>query len=286
MDPAFPAEYTSTPIRDESENHVGAVVTFQDISERKRMEAQLLEETKVAEVSRVLGDIGHDIKNMVMPVLNGAWLLQDELNELFPRLSATTKNAHKESQELSSEIIEMIGRNAQRIQDRVKEIADAVKGVTTPPRFGPCDISKVVEDVMAALRVYANERGVRLAIQGLDTLPSIQADERRLFNAFYNLINNAIPEVPKGGTVAIYGHTQPDGKSIQVSVMDTGRGMPPEIRESLFTIRAITSKTGGTGLGTKIVKDVITAHQGTITVESEEGSGTTFHVTLPIQGPS
>lgn len=63
---------------------------------------------------------------------------------------------------------------------------------------------------------------------------------------------------------------------------DTGRGMPPEIRDSLFSARAVSRKAGGTGLGTKIVKDVVEAHKGQITVESEIGVGTTFHIRLPL----
>jgi signal transduction histidine kinase len=59
--------------------------------------------------------------------------------------------------------------------------------------------------------------------------------------------------------------------------------MPPEIRDSLFTARAVSRKPGGTGLGSKIIKDVISAHHGTITVESKEGEGTTFFIRLPIQ---
>lgn len=233
-------------------------------------------------MSRVLGDIGHDIKNMVMPVLNGAWLLRDELDEHFNRLSSKEIDHLEPSQKLTKEIIEMIERNAQRIQDRVREIADAVKGVTSPPRFAPCVISKVVEDVFSALRMYGDEKGVRLQPKGLDALPSIKADERRLFNAFYNLINNAIPEMPSGGSVTVCGSVDSDGKTVHLSVMDNGRGMPPDIRDSLFTAQAMSSKVGGTGLGTKIVKDVVDAHTGSITVESQEGVGTTFHIHLPI----
>jgi signal transduction histidine kinase len=61
--------------------------------------------------------------------------------------------------------------------------------------------------------------------------------------------------------------------------------MLPEVRASLFTYRAISRKVDGTGLGTKIVKDVISAHGGTITVQSEPGKGTVFYITLPLEGP-
>jgi signal transduction histidine kinase len=111
------------------------------------------------------------------------------------------------------------------------------------------------------------------------------ADERRLFNALYNLINNAIPEVPPGGTITVSAREEPIGVALYVTVEDTGKGIPPEIRDTLFTPAAKSSKHGGTGLGTKIVKDVVDAHHGKITVESELGVGTTFHIYLPLRPP-
>jgi len=124
-----------------------------------------------------------------------------------------------------------------------------------------------------------------LRADGLDALASIMADERMLYNAFYNLLNNAIPEVPAGGSITVRGRVDPDEKTVLLSVADTGRGMPPEIRDRLFTARAISSKKSGTGLGTKIIKDVVDAHRGQIAVESEVGQGTTFHIHLPIDQP-
>jgi signal transduction histidine kinase len=246
------------------------------------MAARLLEEAKLAEVTRMLGDIGHDIKNMLMPVLNGTWLLQDELNELFSSLSTKTVSNHAASQKLSTEIIEMIGRNARRIQDRVREIADAVKGVTSPPNFASCEIAKIVEEVYQTLRTYAGEKGISLNTSDIESLPIIEADERRLFNALYNLVNNAIPEVPSGGSVTIRGGGKTPKGMVELIVADTGRGMSSDIRDRLFTSRTVSTKNTGTGLGTKIVKDVIDLHQGHIRVESEPGKGTTFYIQLPM----
>ncbi|RMH35870.1 MAG: PAS domain S-box protein [Nitrospirae bacterium] len=284
---SFPAECTSTPIRDEYGYLMGAVVTFRDITEHKRLEAKLSEETRIAEVSRVLGDISHDLKNLLMPVLNGASLLEEEFARLLTLLPASIAAQLGESHALCSEITEMIHRNAKRIHERVQGVADAVKGVITPPNFAPCRIDNVVNDVISTLRLYADERNVRLTVEGLTDLPTIEADERRLFNALYNLINNAIPEVPPGGSVAVRGAIEDEGSTLHLVVADTGRGMPPDVRERLFTDGAISQKAGGTGLGTKIVKDVVEAHRGTISVDSEEGLGTTCHLRLPVtQRPS
>jgi signal transduction histidine kinase len=179
-------------------------------------------------------------------------------------------------------VIEMLQESARRIQDRVKEIADCVKGLSAPPQFASCKVSEVVEKVIDTLRLVAAEKNLTIRTEELSALPPITADERRLYNAFYNLINNAIPETPAGGSIIIRGQHQPDNDTIMISVADTGRGLPPNIRNSLFTEQAISMKPGGTGLGTKIVKDVVSAHKGHISVESKEGEGTTFFISLPI----
>jgi len=253
--------------------------------ELRKVEARLQEEQRLAEVARVLGDVGHDLKNMLMPIVTGATLLEEELRECYAKLPENVACAVKPSRDLTAELIEMIRHGSRRIQDRVKEIADSVKGITRTPQFAPCRIADVVAGVYATLRVLADERRVALRAEGLNALPVIQADEGRLFNAVYNLVNNAIPEVSAGGSVTVRGKTDESGKNVVLSIVDTGKGMTPDVRDSLFTYQAISRKVGGTGLGTKIVKDVVDAHGGTIRVDSELGVGTAFHITLPVDGP-
>ncbi|MGD9726248.1 MAG: ATP-binding protein [Nitrospiraceae bacterium] len=253
--------------------------------ELHRAEIKLFEEARLAEVARVLGDIAHDINNMLMPVVNGASLLAEELNECYERLPQPVAAAAQRSHALTKELIDMILHGSGRVQDRVREFADSVKGLSRSPQFGPCRITDVVSSVYAILRIPAGESGVTLCARDLESLPLIRADENRLFNALYNLVNNAIPEVPSGGSITVQGRVEETGPSIVISVIDTGKGMSLEVRESLFTYQAISRKVGGTGLGTKIVKDVVEAHGGKITVESEQGIGSSFHITLPVEGP-
>ncbi|HLZ34592.1 MAG TPA: GAF domain-containing sensor histidine kinase [Nitrospira sp.] len=242
---------------------------------------RLVDAAKLAEVAQMMGDISHDIKNLLMPVVCGAGILQAEINELLDHLPDIEMNRAKASRELCNEIIQMLRDDAHRIQDRVSEIADAVKGLSTPLEFSACDLSSITSNVFRSLGKMAQERNVRLITEDLELLPLIVADQRRLYNAFFNLINNAIPEVPPGGSVTVRGQTSTPEGSVVVSVIDTGRGMPPEVRDRLFTKRVISTKPGGTGLGTKIVKDVVDAHGGTIWVESELGVGTNIHIRLP-----
>jgi signal transduction histidine kinase len=243
--------------------------------------ARLVDAAKLAEVAQMMGDITHDIKNLLLPIVCGAGILQAEINKLLDHLPAIDIKRAKASRELCNEVIQMLQDDAHRIQDRVREIADAVKGFSTPLDFSACEVAGIVGNVFRSLGILAQKRHVRLLTENLELLPLIVADQRRLYNAFYNLVNNAIPEVLPGGSVTVCGQPPTSEDAIVVSVIDTGGGMPPDVRNRLFTKRAISTKPGGTGLGTKIVKDVVDAHGGTIWVESELGAGTKIHIRLP-----
>jgi len=248
-------------------------------------EAHLIEKAKLAEVIHLLGDISHDIKNFLTPIFNGTWLLQDGLNELFSHLPSKIVDQFQISQKLSEDLSEMIRKNADRIQDRVREIADCVKGLSTPLVIAQCSLSDVVKDVIKTLHVPAGEKGLILINEDLERLPSIQGDERRLFIAFYNLVNNAITEVPKGGSITIKGIIDEPEAGVRIEVTDTGRGMPAHIQEALSSDRLIGKKSKGTGLGLKIVKGVINLHGGRISIDSELGKGTTVQIFLPLHPP-
>src|SRR5437867_5725990 len=248
-------------------------------------QARLFGEAKKAEMVGLLGDIGHDLKNLLQPIVSGNSILKGEFDEILNALPAAEAGRAKTSRGISEEAIRVVKNTTRRIHDRVKEIADCVKGLSAPPNFAPCKVADVVGNVLETLGFLAKERGIVLRADGLDALPPIMADERRLYNAFYNLVNNAMPEVPADGSITVRGHGVPKEGVVLLSVADTGKGMSPEIRDRLFSAQAVSSKQGGTGLGTKIVKDVMEAHNGQITVESEIGKGTTFQIRLPIEQP-
>ncbi len=249
-------------------------------------QARLYEAAKLAEVVRLLGDISHDVSTLLTPVTCGLGMMTNQLDEFFAGLTTEQAEQAESTRELCWQMIALLRDNSRRIQDRMKEIAACVKGLSAPPQFAPCKVADVARSVLDTVRVLAEEQGIALLTQGLESLPQILADERRLYNALYNLVNNAIPETPTGGSITIRGRQDESQKMVVLAVVDTGRGMPREVRDSLFTARAISRKPGGTGLGTKIVKDVVDAHGGTITVVSTEGVGTTFTILLPIQPPA
>jgi len=201
---------------------------------------------------------------------------------VFGAMNNADATRNTRNKKFCDESVEIAQNGIRRLHDRVKEMAECVKGLSSPPDFSPCRLEAVVREVFQTLLILAKDKQITLRTEGLESLPEIQADERRLYNALYNLVNNAIPETPPGGSITVRGSHEPGSPQVALSVSDTGRGMPPHIRERLFSARAVSTKKGGTGLGTKIVKDVVDAHQGTIWVESEQGIGTSFHLQLPL----
>ena len=238
------------------------------------------------EISRLMGEITHDVKNLLMPLVAGTDLLADEIDDVFRHLPTMEPARAEQSHSACEEVITMFRNTSRRIQDRMKAIADYAALTRVSQKFEACQISKIADSVNKSLRSAAAQRQVTLRTEGLQGLPAIAGDEARLYSLLYNLVNNAIPEVPPQGVVTISGSHQASDDCIRLRVADTGNGMPPEIRDHLFTNRLVSSKTGGTGLGTKIVKDVVDMHGGRIAVESEPGRGTTFEIRLPIEGPA
>ncbi len=262
--------------------------------------AQLHEEARLAQIVNLMGNISHDIKNFIAPVQTSvqtlALMLESmyaELDELAAEESADRaalverlQQATEGVREFYPEAADMALDGSLRVQDRVREIADCVKGIVAEPQFELTDVRKVVTAVLRPLSVTANKAQVELTTESPDDVPETLVDRKQLYNAVYNLVNNAIPETEPGGTVAIRTSACidgqfPDGAYVLIEVADTGRGMPKHVRAKLFTDDVVSTKPGGTGLGTRIVKNVVDAHEGTISVESAEGVGTTFFMKLP-----
>jgi signal transduction histidine kinase len=175
-----------------------------------------------------------------------------------------------------------------QVQDRVREIADCVKGIVAEPTFEMQDVRVIAGKVIQALNLVGEKVDVTVAMEGPEDLPAAPVDQKQMYNAIYNLMNNAIPETPPGGSVTVKLSAVPEGEfpeggCLVVEVVDTGKGMPEEIRNKLFTDDAVSTKPGGTGLGTRIVKNVVDSHGGTIRVDSVIGEGSTFTVRLPLE---
>ncbi len=260
--------------------------------------AILFEEARRASVINLIGDISHDVKNLLTPVETGTQTLELMMDSMFEDLDPALEGVAPEQlarirwalsgvRDFYKEAMSMVYDGARDAQERVREIADAIKGIIAQPHFEPSDFRERAESVAKVLSLVAERRGVSIDLSGIADVGPVELDRKGIYNALYNLINNAIPETPEGGRIMVRSAAADfDGKpGLKIQVADTGRGMPEHVRERMFTDSAISTKPGGTGLGTRIVKNVVEAHHGTIRVDSEPGEGTTFTIHIPAEQP-
>jgi signal transduction histidine kinase len=256
-------------VRDER----GAVTHFHgymfDDGERKRAErakaelmAQLQQSQKLQAVGTLASGIAHDFNNALAAIL--AHL------ELARLDSAVGANAD----------VQAAVKSALKGRDIVRQLL--VFGRARVEERKPWRLQQIIEDAMGLIRSsIPSTIGLRL---GLDArAPMVLADATQLQQVLVNLVTNAAHAMPKGGVVEIAVSTVPgDPPCVSLSVRDSGEGMPPEVLERAFEPFFTTKPIGsGTGLGLSMVHSLVTAHGGTVTLQSEAGKGTTATVTLP-----
>ncbi len=265
--------------------------------------ARLHKEAQIAEIVKFIGNISHDVKNMITPVQTGAETLKiiaDDayagLDESLAHLEAPPETAAavdftiNELSEIYPEMVELILEGTDVVQQRMAEISAAVKGMVAEPHFEVADIVAIGERVISMLRQQAQSQGIELALETKHDTLEATVDAKQVYNAMYNLINNAIDACDSGDSVALRLGTRPPAGPDEVAQLviecaDTGPGIPEEIRAKLFTENAVSTKPMGTGLGTRIVANVVEVHDGSIELESEMGVGTTIRAIIPVTRP-
>jgi two-component system, NtrC family, nitrogen regulation sensor histidine kinase NtrY len=153
------------------------------------------------------------------------------------------------------------------------------------PEFASVNLNDVVRDVAKLFEAQFGAVGrppITPELHLDEELPAIQADSTMLHRAVENLVLNAMDAMPAGGVLML--RTAHKDGTVTLEVSDTGAGLTPEETERIFT-PYYTTKQHGTGLGLAIVQSVVSDHGGRISVESESGVGTSFHIELPSHPP-
>ena len=184
--------------------------------------------------------------------------------------------------------LDVIRRNAQREMRLVGDLLLLVRIQEGTFRIEPeeVDLRRIVEQAVEAARPAAAKREIQLTANTSST-PSFEGDPHRLGQVVDNLLSNAIKFTPKGGEVSVRLGSSNGAAAIEVT--DTGTGIPEDEQEFLFdrlyrAPSAAASAVPGVGLGLTIVKAIVDAHHGQVTLESEPGVGATFRVELPVDG--
>lgn len=270
--------FSAAVIRDSVGCVLGAVETLEDVTERKRLESELLRAQRVESVGRLANGVAHDLNNVLSPILM--------LSEVMLQDAAAPD---------IREMIDAVRRSAQRGADIVRQLLVYSRGSEEKrSELNPCDVVQDTARILQATFPKTIQLRSRLAAD----LWHINADATQAHQVLLNLCVNARDAMPDGGTLTLSAENleltestaklHPNARSglyVVLSVSDTGTGMSPEIRERLFDPFFTTKAVGqGTGLGLFTVLGIVQSHGGFVEVESLMGEGSEFRVYLPAHG--
>jgi signal transduction histidine kinase len=221
-------------------------------------------------------------RNMVTDV---AHELRTPLSNIRGYLEAFRDNVIEPGPEVISSVYEEAMLLSHLVDD-LQELSLAEAG-QLHLEHGPMDLSEVLEEAMTAAHGQATAKGIALRLSLPSALPLVEGDPQRIKQVVGNLLSNALAHTPSGGEITAVAQAK-EGQ-VEISVSDTGEGIPaehlPNIFERFYRVDSSRSRaTGGTGLGLAIAKQLVEACGGWIGAESEIGQGTRVTFALPVAG--
>jgi len=230
-----------------------------------RLEREAQRAAHFVRLGRLAAGVSHEIRNPLAAVFLHVDLLEEELGQ------PSSDNPEGIAQSLTE-----IKTQLARIEELVEEYLSLVRvaGIQRTPQ----ELGAAVQTWAAEVQGLAAARGATVQRAGLAHLGQVAFHPSTLRRAVLNLVQNALDAMSQGGTVTLAG--QATATHVSLLVQDTGPGIPAERLGQIFE-PLYTTKPGGTGLGLYIVQEIVAAHEGQVTVQSTEGQGTTFTITLP-----
>jgi two-component system, NtrC family, sensor histidine kinase PilS len=250
-----------SPLRTAQNQNMGFVYNFQDLTELKRLEREVVTTERMAALGRLSAAIAHEIRQP-LTAMTGA------LKELA-RLAPLDEDDKK--------LVHIVSRESQRLNQIITDFLDYSRVKTY--RFADIDVVPLFEETLLLLEHDANAVGkLRIVRQFKVRSLRARADRDALKQVFWNLCNNALRAMPAGGVLTVSIDADENWARIQIG--DTGIGIDPAQATRIFEPFQ-SGFTGGTGLGLAVVYQILQAHRGRIRVEAQEGPGAQFIVEIP-----
>jgi len=274
-------EFNLSLLKDKDGTIVGGVNFIRDVTEKKKMEQQLLQSEKLKSLGELAGGVAHDFNNILAAILGRVQLLR---KQLAPPMGKTEKRGSAIDLETGLEIIERASLDG---AETVRRIQEFCRRRGDQKDFVQVDLNELIENALEFTKVkWADEvqsRGIKIEIsKALSSLPPIMGSASELREVFTNLINNAVDALPRGGEIRVQSCMNTEWAVITIE--DTGGGIPLSIKDRIFDPFFTTKGPQSTGLGLSVSYGIINRHHGTITAESMEGKGTAFTIKLPLTG--
>lgn len=247
-----------TVLRDESNNYIGVVVVFEDITELVRVQ-------KLSAWREIARRIAHEIKNPLTPIQLSA-----------QRLKRKYSPSIKEDIETFTECVDTITRQADVLKSMVDEFSSFSRFPVARPTMN--DLNLIINEVMALYKTAQMDIKFNLMLD--ENMVMFEFDRNQLNRLIINLLENAVSAINGRGTITIKTIYDREENAAVLEVSDDGQGIPPEIKPRLFE-PYFSTKKGGMGLGLTIVHSIVKEHSGKILVEDNYPKGVRFIVKLP-----
>lgn len=265
--------YSTVPLPDG-----GVLVTHVDITDKMRVENALREKNAALEAAErlkldFLANVSYQLRTPLNAIMGFAEILD---NEYFGTLTGRQKEYTQGMREAGERLLSLI--------NNILDLSTIEAGYMEFSRTD-VSISAILQSIYELTAEWARKERLTIRLECPKNIGSIEADERRLKQVLLNLMRNAIAFTPEKGTIILTARRS--SGHVEFSVSDTGPGIPKEDQARIFEpfarVQGGGQGRGGAGLGLTLVKNIVEMHDGTVTLESAEGKGSTFTISLPLK---
>lgn len=257
----FPIELSVTKIAEHQSVRYGALI--RDVSEKVRLQAQLVENERLITIGTTAAKIGHELANPLNGMSLTIQLLEQRLN--------------KQSSLADRQITSTVNRLRNEVA-RLNTLLTQFRSLSRREKFEfqQTTLTALVGEAIEIEMPRFAESGIEVECSFPSNLPTLTVDIDKMKQVILNITKNAAEAMAGGGKISLTGSASED--QIVLEISDTGTGIPADINiyEPFFT-----TKSQGTGIGLSVVQQIVNAHGGTVSYRSEHGKGTTFTITLP-----
>ncbi|WP_059050414.1 cell wall metabolism sensor histidine kinase WalK [Paenibacillus senegalimassiliensis] len=256
---------TFTPIHRREFGIIGTIAVLQDVTEQEKLEASRRE---------FVANVSHELRTPLTTIKSYTEALEDgamEDTELGPRFVSVIQNQTERMIRLVTDLLHLSRLDSQEAELRKQ----------------PANIMEMLEEVADRFSFQMQEKDIKPTLFVASDVEAVLMDRDQIDQVLDNLISNAMKYTPEGGTIALEARMTED-RQLAISVQDNGIGIPKKDLDRIFerfyrVDKARSRNMGGTGLGLSIAREIVKAHGGTISLQSDFGKGTRVTFTLPMQ---
>jgi two-component system, NtrC family, nitrogen regulation sensor histidine kinase GlnL len=268
-----PIGVTASPLQDQDGHYLGTILLLRDIKHRKELEEDLKRADRLATMGMLAAGLAHEIRNPLGGIKGAAQLLRRSFDE----------------QSQLREYTDIMIREVDRVNQLIEQLLDLSRPAQLT--LAPINIHEILDDVLLLEGQTVSDQGIAIKKIFDPSLPPIRGDRVRLTQVFLNLVKNAFQAMNRGGALTVTTRLETDfhirergtarNRLIWIDIADVGSGIKEQDLPHIFS-PFFTTRNNGTGLGLATSYAIVKEHGGLIRVESIEGKGTTFKVSLVV----